>query len=80
MRLLLALAALAAPTVPAAEPAPLTIETGGTPVVLAGRDAARQLVVTGTTDGRPRDLTRQATYTVSPPGVVAVDAGGCVTP
>src|SRR5205823_4475313 len=45
--------------------------------VLRGRDAGQQLLVTGRTpDGLSRDLTRQVSYHVAPPGVVAVDATG----
>ena len=49
--------------------------------VLSGRDATRQLLVTGrSTDGQCRDLTRQVQYEARPDGVVRIDATGFVTP
>src|SRR5688572_17236683 len=50
-------------------------------VTIAGRDAGQQLVVTGVYGtGQTRDWTRKATYEVSPPGIVQVDANGLITP
>lgn len=50
-------------------------------VSLAGRDAAQQLVVTGVySTTQTRDLTRTAKYTVSPAGIVSIDATGYMTP
>ncbi|MCA9224295.1 MAG: DUF1549 domain-containing protein [Planctomycetales bacterium] len=49
--------------------------------VVAGRDAAQQLVVTGSYDsGQTRDLTRAVKYTASPDGIVTVDENGYVRP
>ena len=62
----------------------VTIETGrpkADGITLAGRDASRQLLVTGhAADGSARDLTHLAKYDTSPADVVAVDATGLVTP
>jgi hypothetical protein len=62
----------------------LQIETGRAKegrFVLAGRDAAQQLVVTGNYDsGQVRDLTAQAQFLAVPEGIVTVEAGGYVTP
>ena len=62
----------------------LKVETGrtsGEPAVIAGRDGSQQLLVTATTaDGRQVDLTRDATYSTSPQGLVEVDSAGHVTP
>ena len=50
-------------------------------VQLRGRDAQRQLMVTGKfSNGQTRDLTRQLAYTTRPPGILAVDGTGLVTP
>ena len=61
----------------------LSIETGrtqGTTITLAGQDAAQQLVVTGRyASGQLRDLTPTVKYTVTPPGIVAVDGTGYLT-
>jgi Protein of unknown function (DUF1549) len=61
----------------------ISIETGRTSegrVRLVGRDCGQQLLVTGQYDsGQLRDLTRSATYAVSPEGVVSVDATGYVS-
>jgi hypothetical protein len=83
MRYLLTLAALALAALPAAAAAPrsLHIETGrDSGVVLAGRDSWQQLLVTGRHDGSTHDLTRRASYSVRPAGVVSVAATGLVTP
>jgi len=62
----------------------IAVDTGRTvdgKFSLAGRDASQQFVVTGNYDsGQQRDVTRQATYTVAPEGIVQVDATGYVTP
>jgi len=68
---------LAMTAVPARSAEAVAIEPG--PVVLAGRDAGRQLLVTVTVAGKVRDATVQATYTATPEGVVAIDAAGYVT-
>ena len=57
----------------------ITIETGN--FALAGRDAVRQLVVTGRyASGQLRDLTRAVAYEATPPGIVQIDGTGLVTP
>lgn len=49
--------------------------------VLAGRDAAAQVVITGSySSGQLRDLTRDLRYTTEPENVVAVDSNGYITP
>jgi Protein of unknown function (DUF1549)/Protein of unknown function (DUF1553)/Bacterial Ig-like domain (group 2) len=49
--------------------------------VLAGRDAAQQLVVTGEyASGQTRDLSRNVKYQAQPENIVQVDATGYVTP
>lgn len=54
---------------------------GDGPLVLIGNQPRRQLVVTGEyASGQKRDLSRSVTYSVEPPGVVAVDPSGLVTP
>jgi hypothetical protein len=62
----------------------ISVETGRLKdgaVVISGRDAMQQFVVTGEySTGQVRDLTRQAKYTVSQNGIVAVDATGLATP
>lgn len=62
----------------------LTIQTGLGPVgqfTLAGRDSAQQLIVTGEySSGQLRDLTSEVMFSTVEPGIVAVDAGGYVTP
>jgi hypothetical protein len=65
----------------AADPGPLrSVVIDTAPLTLAGPDAVRQLLVTGThASGQSRDLTRLARYTVAPAGVVAVDPTGLVT-
>ena len=80
------------PTIASAEPAKapglgdagtlqaLRLETGrGKPgaIVLSGRDAGRQLVVTGTySSAQVRDLTHGVQYEVTPAGIISVDATG----
>ncbi len=88
-----ALALLAGPLGAAPEPKGLgepgklravKIETGRTAdgrFVLTGPDAAQQLLVTGTyASGQTRDLNRQARFSATPAGVVAVGPSGVVTP
>jgi hypothetical protein len=62
----------------------ITIDSGRTvdgKFILAGRDAHQQLLVTGTYDsGQLRDLSRDVVYTVTPEGIVTVDASGYVSP
>jgi hypothetical protein len=62
----------------------ISIETARTvdgKFLVSGRDASQQLVVTGEYDsGQKRDLSRDATYTASPDGIVRVDATGYVSP
>lgn len=74
---------------PAAAPTPdgdltqLVVEAGqpGLACVLSGRDARRQLIVTGGyASGAQRDLTREATYEIVPAGIAEVDTSGLVTP
>ncbi len=65
-------------------PQSLFIETGraqnGT-VTLAGRDAMRQIIVTGKyATGQLRDLTRDVKFTTNPPGIIQIDPTGLVTP
>src|SRR5262245_64234866 len=49
-------------------------------VDLAGLNQGRQLLVTAENAGRPSDLTGEARFTVSPPGVVRVSPRGYVRP
>lgn len=60
----------------------ITIETGRTKdgvVTISGRDSGQQLIVEGQYDsGQTHDLSRAVTYTVSPEGIVAMEAGGYV--
>lgn len=56
-------------------------EEGAESISLVGRDARRQIVVTGNfATGQARDLTRTVTYTVEPAGVVSIDSTGLLTP
>lgn len=66
----------------AAKPAALQIEaTGAAELKLRGKDAKQQVIVTGKLDdGALRDFTHDVKYSVAPEGVVAVDAGGIVSP
>ena len=60
----------------------LAIETGSTDgsFSLDGRDASRQLVVSGRySSGQTRDLTRAVRYESEPVGIVQIDATGLVT-
>src|SRR5688500_14102224 len=62
----------------------VTVDTGRSKdgvFQLAGRDAAQQLVVTGSySSGQERDLTRTAKYAANPAGIVSVDETGYATP
>lgn len=54
---------------------------GQTGLVIRGRDARQQLVVTGEySSGQLRDHTHSASYAVEPAGIVEVAADGMVTP
>jgi hypothetical protein len=69
------------PATRAAGDAPLSIAIdtgrGKSAFVLRGRDSWQQLTVTGTfPHGKTRDLTCQATWSVQPAGLVAIDASG----
>ncbi len=58
----------------------LEIEKAGEPK-FRGRDARRQLVVTGKySSGQLGDLTHDVTYTVAPAGICQIDRTGFVTP
>ncbi|MEX2173511.1 MAG: DUF1549 domain-containing protein [Pirellulaceae bacterium] len=78
----------AKPTAPGlGDPGKLTaiqLDTGRTKeglVTISGRDSGQQLVVTGLYDsGQTRDVSRTATYTVTPAGIVSVDATGLIAP
>ena len=51
------------------------------PNTLAGRNARRQLLVTGVyASGQRHDLTHSVAYSVAMPNVLSVDVGGLVTP
>jgi hypothetical protein len=62
----------------------LVIEAGvddGQPVLVRGRDARQQLVVTGvSSSGEMVDLTREVQYTATPPGIVSISPQGLVHP
>src|SRR5262245_21996850 len=75
----LTLLALAGPAV--ADLPALRFEAADKGFTLAGRDATRQLLVTGTdATGRARDLTREVTYSAAPADIVKIDANGVVIP
>lgn len=61
----------------------ISVETGRTKdglVVVSGRDASQQLMVSARYDsGQIRDLSRSATFTVEPEGIASVDASGHIT-
>lgn len=58
----------------------LEFETGG-PTSLVGRNARKQLIVTGVySSGQRHDLTHDVTYSVDKPGIVTVAADGLVIP
>jgi hypothetical protein len=62
----------------------LSVETGrtvGGEFLLAGRDSAQQLLVTGHyATGQVRDLTRAVVYDIRPAGIVEVQSTGLVLP
>jgi hypothetical protein len=62
----------------------LTVEAGRATdaiCLLTGRDARRQLLVTGMlATGDSRDMTHEVAYTSQPPGIVEVDSTGLVIP
>jgi hypothetical protein len=64
--------------------AAIQIETGRQKdglVIIAGRDAVQQLVVTGVySTGQTRDWTRKVAYDASPAGIVRVDGTGLIDP
>ena len=67
----------------AVEPKPAITKLDAFPVKIAirGADDAPQISITGTRDtGRPLDLTAEATYTVSDPKVLRVEATGRIFP
>ena len=51
-------------------------------IQIAGKDAARQLIVVGIYDsGQKRDLSRKVTYSSQPAGIVGIDSTGeCSAP
>ncbi|MBO0697530.1 MAG: DUF1549 domain-containing protein, partial [Zavarzinella sp.] len=49
-------------------------------VTLSGKDARQRLIVTEAAGGRSADRTREASFTVTPAGVIAVFPDGVVTP
>ena len=49
-------------------------------ITLRGKGDRQRLVVSETADGRTIDRSREATFTSAPPGIVAVNADGVVTP
>ncbi|NBS32975.1 MAG: DUF1553 domain-containing protein [Planctomycetia bacterium] len=68
---------------PAAAELGLTLHAGGmgeTPIVLIGQHARQQLVALQPTAAGPSDVTREVAWAAQPPGVVAVDSRGVVTP
>jgi hypothetical protein len=78
-------------TVPAAPGLPdpgnltgLSVEIGNqanSGVVLAGRDAQQQLVITGAySSGQRRDLTRDVKYSATPEGIVTISPTGLIQP
>lgn len=57
------------------------IETADGAIVIRGRDARQQLVITGVfSSGQFRDRTTAARYSVSPEGIVQIAADGLITP
>lgn len=62
----------------------IQVDTGRTKdgmVLISGRDAVQQIVVTGNYEsGQNRDLSRNSTYDTAPPGIVKVDSTGLITP
>lgn len=65
---------------PAGDLQRIEFEAAG-PTTLVGRNARRQLLVTGVyASGQRHDLTHGVAYSVSAPAVLGVDAEGLVTP
>jgi len=65
---------------PKGDLARLEVEAAGEPV-LVGRNARKQLVVTGVySSGQQHDLTHDVTYTVDKPQLLKIDKEGLVTP
>lgn len=60
----------------------VTVESGRgkTGIALIGPESWQQLIVTGHFANKSFDLTRTATYTATPAGIVQIDANGLVTP
>jgi Protein of unknown function (DUF1549)/Protein of unknown function (DUF1553) len=62
----------------------IVVETGRLKdglLMISGRDAGQQLVVTGQyNSGQTRDFTRKCTYEVAPAGIVNVDSTGLILP
>jgi hypothetical protein len=59
----------------------LSFDLGGDELKLAGRDARRQLLVSGNySTGQTRDLTRSVSYSVEPATIASVDGTGLVLP
>ena len=68
-----------AAAVPAAQLLGISIAEG--PTRLVDIDGLRQLIIDGTySDEKTRDLTGQVQYQSDPPGIVAIDSAGVVTP
>ena len=65
-----------------AKPVALQVEATGAPqLMLRGKDARQQLLVTAKLhDGALSDFTHKAHYAASPAGIVKVDSDGVVTP
>jgi len=56
-------------------------EPAAKPLVLRGKDAKQQLLVTARlSNGAPRDFTRKVAYTITPANVVKIDRAGTVIP
>ena len=62
----------------------ISIDTGRTvdgKVLISGRDAGQQLIINGQyTTGQTRDLTRDAEFTITPDGIIALDETGYLSP
>src|SRR5947209_794613 len=66
---------------PNTRPTSLTISPSTATMTVTNSDPmhTQQYMVTGMLDGQLQDLTTQVTYTVTPPGVVTIDANGLAT-
>src|SRR5262249_1996751 len=72
---------LVTPAVMAADSVPERLSIEPPRTVLDGRRASAQLIATGYyADGAVRDLTYEAIWTSADPSIVAVSAGGRITP